>query len=82
MKRVFRSNLVGWDETATRAYLYELEEGDYEMLNDMTHDELCSFFNVIDESGCNIFPGAEYHIYHFELNAHFLVMYEVTALNV
>lgn len=44
MRLVFRSNLVGWDETATRAYLYELEEGDYEMLNDMTHDELGDFF--------------------------------------
>ena len=71
MRLVFRSNLVGWDETATRAYLYELEEGDYEMLNDMTHDELCDYF-----------MGQKYHIYHFELNAHFLVIYEVTALNV
>lgn len=82
MKRVFKSDLVGWDESATRAYLYELEEGDYEMLNDMTHHELCSFFNVFDESGYDIFPGEKYRIYHFELHTHFLVMYEVTALNI
>ena len=42
MKKIYESPLHGWDESAERVYMYELDDADeFWELTDMTFDEKC-----------------------------------------
>lgn len=83
MKKVFESELRGFDESACKIFIYELDD-EYEKkeLYELEHQELCSLFNVFDESGYDVPPGATYHTYVFDFAGGFLIMTETVALNV
>ena len=83
MQKVFESALHGWDESAEKVYVYALEsDEEYWSLNDMSHKEKCELFDVFDESGYEVAPGAVYHKYDFQLFSNHIVMRETVALNV
>lgn len=84
MKKLFVSDYVGFDESATKAamYSFDLEEECKEFL-ELSHDERCQVFNVFDESdNYGVLPGAAYHIYEFVVVGGILTMYDTLALNV
>lgn len=77
MKKLFVSDYVGFDESAT-----DSEEECKEFL-ELSHDERCQVFNVFDESdNYGVLPGAAYHIYEFVVVGGILTMYDTLALNV
>ncbi len=81
MKKVFTSELVGFDERGEQITIYELEsEEERAELDDMQHDKLCELFNVYDDFG--VMPGAIYHRYSFEVTGSFVVMTDTVAYNV
>lgn len=48
----------------------------------MSFYEKCAYFDVVDESGMEVMPGATYHTYEFCLSNHHCVMVETVTLNV
>ena len=83
MKKIFESELNGWNESAERIHIYVLENDDeYWEFEDMTHKEKCEYFNVFDETGYAVLPGATYHTYDFHSTVNHIVMIETIALNV
>lgn len=83
MKKIFESNLNGWDESANKINVYALEsDREWNEFYDMTHKERCELFNVFDEHGCDIMPGGIYRTYDFNICGNFIVMTETLALNV
>lgn len=81
MKKIFESELHGWDESAERVHVYELEnEDEYEAIEEMSHWQRCELFNVSEE--WNVMPGAMYHRYYFHLGGNHIVMTEHVAYNV
>ena len=84
MKKLFASDYVGFDESATKATLYSFdsEEERREFL-ELSHDERCQVFNVFDESSnYGVLPGAAYHTYEFVVVGGILALYDTLALNV
>lgn len=84
MKKLYVSNYIGFDESATKATLYSFD------------DERCQVFNVFDESSnYGVLPGAAYHTYRkksaesfsnyhieFVVVGGILTLYDTLALNV
>lgn len=84
MKKLFVSDYVGFDESATKATLYSFDsEEECSEFLELSHDERCQVFNVFDESdNYGVLPGAAYHIYEFVVVGGILTMYDTLALNV
>jgi len=83
MKKVYESPLNGWDESAERIRVYALESDDeYWDFEDMTHEERCEYFNVFDQTGYDVMPGAIYKTYDFNLTSNHIIMRETVAYNV
>ena len=58
MKHIYTSPLCGWDESADRVFVYELES-DEEIwdFREMTFEQKCDLFNVYEEPDYAIAPG-------------------------
>lgn len=83
MKKIFESELVGFDESAEQVTVYELEsEEERQELDEMQHSELCELFNVYDDFGYCVLPGAIYHHYDFDIKGSFLIMTDYSAYNI
>lgn len=83
MKKIYESPLNGWDESAERIHVYELESGDeFWELHDMTFEEKCKYFGVVDQTGYFVMPGAKYHTYSFAVGRKHVIMTETVAYNV
>ncbi len=84
MKKLFVSDYVGFDESATKAAMYSFDsEEECKEFLELSHDERCQVFNVFDESdNYRVLPGAAYHIYEFVVVGGILTMYDTLALNV
>jgi hypothetical protein len=85
VKKIFESHANGWDEVAEIVHIYTLEEQDdnlYYQFEDMSHEEKCELFDVFDESGYYVAPGAIYKTYSFSYTAHHIIMYEKIHMNV
>ena len=83
MKKIFESQWNSWDETAEKIHVYELEnDQEYWEFEAMSHEEKCEYFDVFDQSGYEVRPGAVYYTYVFDHTCHHVVMYERGALNV
>ena len=82
MKVVFRSDYVSWDESAEAIAVVQLDEGEYDELVQMSHDEKCRLFGVAEYPENMITPGMSYHTYDFELTCKFLLMFDTLALDV
>ena len=81
MRKIFESPRNGWDESATKVYVYALDDEDeYWMLEDMNAEELEEYFGVSSEHWA--MPGAAYTTYDFHLQGDHIVMYETYSLNV
>lgn len=65
MKKLFVSDYVGFDESATKATLYSFDsEDECREFLELSHDERCQVFNVFDEGdNYGVLPGAAYHTY-------------------
>ena len=51
MKKLFVSDYVGFDESATKAAMYSFDsEEECKEFLELSHDERCQVFNVFDES--------------------------------
>lgn len=83
MKHIYTSPLCGWDESADRVFVYELES-DEEIwdFREMTFEQKCDLFNVYEEPDYAIAPGAMYHRCNFNLTGTHVIMTETIALNV
>ena len=81
MKHIYTSPLCGWDESADRIYVYELEN-DEEVLDfeEMSFEEKCDLFGVKEEH--DVMPGALYHRYDFICTGNHIIMTETVAYNV
>lgn len=83
MKKIYESPLNGWDESAERLHVYALEsEEEYWDLKEMSHVEKCEYFDVCDDSGYYVAPGAIYHTYAFHIHSNHAVVREYVAYNV
>lgn len=84
LTKLYESDMFGENESASRFIMYKINDTDafYE-LSDMSFDELCELFDVFDESGYYVAPGALYHKYDFFiLGTQFFAMVETAAYNV
>ena len=83
MKKIYESTLNGWDESASKVHVYAIEsDSEYWDFENMTHGERCAYFDVFDDSGFDVMPGALYHTYAFDCSLHHVIMYETVAYNV
>ena len=83
MIKVYESTLHGWGESAEKVYVYALEsDEEYWSFNDMSHQEKCDLFDVFDDSGYEVMPGAIYKTYEFEVSLNHVIMIERLAYNV
>ena len=84
MKKLYVSNYIGFDESATKATLYFFVLGaECREFLELSHDERCQVFNVFDESSnYGVLPGAAYHTYEFVVVGGVLTLYDTLALNV
>ena len=83
VKKLYESEYRGFDESATKVTVYEFDsEEERDEFYELEHQERCSCFNVFDESGYEVSPGASYHTYYFEISNGILVMHDVLSLNV
>lgn len=83
MQKIYESPLHGWDESAERIYIYELENDDeFWELEDMTHEQRCEYFGVFDETGYFVMPGAKYYTYSFAITLNHVIITETVAYNV
>lgn len=83
MIKIYESVLHGLGESAEKVYVYALEsDEEYWNLNDMSHKEKCEFFDVFDDSGYEVMPGAIYKTYEFEVSLNHVIMIERLAYNV
>lgn len=83
MKKIYESPLNGWDESAERLCIYELENSDeFWKFYEMTFEERCEYFGVFDQTGYFIMPGAVYSTYEFHLTRKHVAVIETIAYNV
>ena len=84
MKKIFESDYNGWSiEGADRIYVYELEnEDEFWEFESMSHKQKCRYFDVFDESGYDIMPGAKYYTYEFINTGKHIIMCETAAYNI
>ena len=85
MKKIYESEFHNYDnyESVERAIVYQITSDDeyWDFLN-MTHKERCEYFDVFDEGGYFIAPGARYHTYSFAYSTRHIIMYETISMNV
>lgn len=83
MKKIYESPLNGCYESAERIHVYAIDSDDelWE-IEAMSHEDRCDYFDVFDETGCHILPGAVYHTYKFDITKNYVVVTETVALNV
>ena len=81
---IHESDYFGDNEQASKISLYRINDIEtYYELDDMSHDELCEYFNVFDDDGYFVMPGALYHTYHFQLLSYIAIaVIETAAYNV
>ena len=83
MKKIYESQLNGWDESAERIYVYALEsDEEYWEIDDMTFEEKCRYFDVFEEPSYAVMPGGLYHRYEFELTSNHVIVSERISYNV
>lgn len=83
MNRIYESPLNGWDESAEKVYIYALENTDeFWELYEMTFEEKCEHFGVVDQTGYLVAPGARYRTYEFHLTVNHMIVTETVAYNV
>ena len=81
MKKIYESELNGWDESASKVHVYALEsDEEFWKIDEMNFNERCDMCNVCEEHG--VMPGAMYHRYSFNLSGNHFIMTETIALNV
>lgn len=83
MKKIYESPLNGCNESAERIHVYALESDDelWE-IEEMSHEDRCNYFDVFDETGCHVLPGAVYHTYEFNITKNHIIVTETVAFNV
>lgn len=83
MQKIYESPLNGWDESAERVYLYALDDADeFWKIYEMTFEERCEYFGVVDQIGYIVAPGAKYYTYTFHLTRKHMIVTETIAYNV
>jgi hypothetical protein len=83
MKRIYESPLNGWDESAEQIYVYALDDVDeFWKLYEMTFEEKCEYFGVVDQTGSFVMPGAQYYTYSFEITRKHIIVTETVSYNV
>ena len=83
MQNIYESALNGWDESAERICVYALEDSEeFWRLYEMTFEERCEHFGVVDQTGYIVAPGAKYYTYAFHLTRKHMVVTETVAYNV
>ena len=83
MQKIYESELNGWDESAERIYVYALEDTEeFWKLYEMTFEERCEHFVVVDQTGYIVAPGAKYYTYSFHLDRKHIIVTETVAYNV
>ena len=83
MKKIYESQLNGWDESAERIHIYALENDDeYWKFSLMNHSDKCDYFEVWDEYGCMVAPGAMYKTYEFHTTKNYITITETVSYNV
>ena len=83
MKKIYESELNGWDESAERIYVYALEDDDeFWDFNAMTFEQKCEHFGVFDQTGYIVAPGAKYYTYAFHLTKNHIIVTETVSYNV
>lgn len=84
MKKLFESDFNGYNESVSKITVYlfdnDTDEEFWEFYN-MSHDELCEFFDVFDENGYDIPLGVTYYTYDFQFTKNYLTMTETLTLN-
>ena len=85
MRKIHETEFNGWDETAEAIIIYELEEGEYEKLDEEFADDFDKMLEALgyhSQWGC-VMPGARYTRYYLErITPHHLIIARVDALNV
>ena len=82
MKKIYESPLNGWDESAERIHIYELENDDeYWDLKEMSFNELQEHFGMY-EPCWEVRPGAMYSRYDFKVTGNHVIIMETVAYNV
>ena len=83
MKKIYESPLNGWDESAERIHVYELESSEeFWDIYGMSFEEKCTHFCVVDQTGCFVAPGAKYYTYSFVVERKHVIVVETVAYNV
>ena len=83
MTNVFKSKWHGRNESVDRVHVYEFDNVDeFWEFEAMSHKEKCDLFDVFDELGCGVAPGAVYYTYDFYNTSKHVVMFETKAMNV
>lgn len=83
MKKIYESSLNGWDESAERIYVFALGNvEEFWKLYEMSFEERCEYFGVLDQSGYCVAPGAQYYTYEFHLTRKHITIIETIAYNV
>lgn len=81
MKKVYESQVVGFDENAEQLTIFEIEsEEESHKLFDMEQDELCELLDVQDDY--NVPAGAVFHRYSVEVTGSFVILTDSIGLNV
>lgn len=83
MQKIYESPLNGWDESAEQLHIYALDDVDeFWKFYEMTFEERCKYFGVVDQTGSFVMPGAKYYTYSFELTRKHIIVTETVAYNV
>jgi len=81
VKKIFESDLNGFDESADKIHIYAFEdETEYLEYEDMPHNDRLGAFGFAEEG--IVAPGATYHRYSFEISCNHVIVTETIALNV
>lgn len=85
MKKIFESEphtAFIW-ESVEKVSIYQIkDEEEYDMFVNMSHRERCEYFDVFDEGGYDVAPGARYYTYSFDYSCSHVIMYETLSMNV
>lgn len=83
MTNIFKSKWHGDGESIERIHVYEFDNSnEFWEFEAMTHKEKCDYFDVFDEFGYEVMPGAVYYTYDFYHTTKHIVMFETKAMNV
>ena len=82
MRKLFESDFAGFDESSSQITIFECSEDEIKDIYEKSHRERCDFFDVFDERGYDVMPGALYHSYDFYIEGGFVVMVDTVAYNI